>query len=61
MSDTSWQQICIYVLNDMFAIMEPFAHQSMDRVLIRKAVQIKVVPDCLGNPMCLCYVPLWSG
>ena len=52
MSDKLWQQI-MYILNDMFAI-----NTSIDGSCThKKAVQIKVVPDCLENPMCLCYVP----
>ena len=27
MSDKLWQQICMYILNDMFTIMEPFTHR----------------------------------
>ena len=41
MSDKLWQQICMYILNDMLAIMGPFTHQSMDRVPIKMRYELR--------------------
>ena len=41
MSDKLWQQICMYILNDILAIMGPFTHQSMDHVPIKMRYELR--------------------